>query len=193
MLGELAVAIAFSLLPLAMFLVTLFLFHLIRAPVYLKWEKEQEKRQCEVRMIEAYYKPNEIWQKWSGNQVKWLIPYLPLLRSGVYPRDPAESGYTDASVGKRQIRAKAPFITAGEIAGELDFRLRQCKEDGLFLEMVYSQPDDTFFVMQHIASALGVEINTVEGNIHQALRYVCGRNRKRRSFNEWKNHKGGKE
>jgi len=140
-------------------------------------------------LTEAYYKPNEIWQKWSENQVKWLIPYLPLLRGGSYPRDPKETGFYDTPIGKRQIKAKASFITASEIASELDFRLCQCREDGLFLEMVYSQPEDIYFVMQHISSALNVDVNTVERNVHTALRYVCGKNRKRRSYHQFRNHK----
>ena len=137
-----------------------------------------------------YYKPNEIWQRWSAKQVKWLIPYLPLLRGGSYPRDPTESGYTESPLGRRQVKAKASFIGAAEIASEIDWRLCQCGEDGLFLEMVYSQPEDIYFVMQHIASALKVDINTVERKVHQALRYICGKNRKSRSYQQWRNHKG---
>ena len=44
MLGEIVVALCFSLIPIVVFLFGLFLFHLIRAPVYIKWEKEKEKR-----------------------------------------------------------------------------------------------------------------------------------------------------
>ncbi len=138
-------------------------------------------------MTEAYYKPNEI--KFSRSQIEWLIPLLPLLRSGVYPRDTKETGYTQAP-GKRQIKAKAGFIIPAEIASELDWRLQQAGVDGLFLEMVYSQPDDRYFVMQHIASALRVDINAVERDIHRALHYISGFKRRPRTYREWRQHKG---
>ena len=141
-------------------------------------------------MTETYYKPGEI--KFSRRQIEWLIPLLPLLRSGVYPRDPKETGYTQAP-GKRQIKAKAGFIGAAEIAAELDTRLQSCNSDGLFLEMVYGQPDDKVFVMQHIAMALGVSINTVERDIHRALNYCCGHKRRNRTYSQWKNHQRGEK
>lgn len=139
-------------------------------------------------MTETYYKSGEI--KFSRQQIEWLIPLLPLLRNGVYPRDPKETGVYDTPIGKRQVKAKAPFITASEIAAELDFRLCQAGEDGLFLEMVYSQPDDRYFILQHIATALGVDINWVDRDIERALKYVCGFKRKSRSYREFRNHKG---
>ena len=138
-----------------------------------------------------YYKPGEI--RYSRQQIEWLIPYLPFLRSGSYPRDPAESGYTEASISKRQIKAKAGFITGAEIAAELDWRISQCGIDGLFLEMSYSQPDDKMFVIQHIATALRVEVSQIERDIHRALNYISGFRRRTRTYSQWKNHKGGKE
>ncbi len=151
--------------------------------------QEIKSKRDEVDLTETeYYKPNEI--HFSREQIEWLIPLLPLLRNGVYPRDPKETGFYDTPVGKRQIKAKAGFISAAEIAAELDFRLQMCNSDGLFLEMVYSQPDDKVFVMQHIASALKVDINIIDRDIERALRYISGYRRKSRSYYQWKNHKG---
>ncbi len=42
MLGEIVVAICFGMIPVGAFLIFLYGFHLIRAPVYIKWEKEKE-------------------------------------------------------------------------------------------------------------------------------------------------------
>lgn len=42
LLEEVATAISFSLIPIGAFLVGLYVFHLIRAPVYIRWEKEKE-------------------------------------------------------------------------------------------------------------------------------------------------------
>lgn len=44
MLEEITVAVSFALIPIGVFLLGLFLFHLIRAPVYIKWEREKEPR-----------------------------------------------------------------------------------------------------------------------------------------------------
>ncbi len=139
-------------------------------------------------MNEPYYKPSDIF--FRQEQVIWLIPYLPLLRSGTYPRNPAETGYTEAPINKRQVRAKAGFVNAAEVAAELDWRIQQTGDDGLFLEMVYSQPDDKYFVMQHIAVALRIDVNQVDKDIHTALAYITGWKRKTRSYIQWRQHKG---
>ncbi len=132
-------------------------------------------------MTEVYYKPNEI--RFSRQQIIWLIPLLPLLRSGSYPRDPKESGYTDAPIGKRQIKAKAPFIMAVEIASELDYRIQQTGWHGLMLEMVYSaDTQDRLSVVQHIAMALAEDTNYVEKRITRALRYIRGAGRKKYKY-----------
>ncbi len=142
-------------------------------------------------MQDKYWPPNQI--RFTREQIEWLISVLPLLRNGTYPRSPTETGVYDTPIGKRQVKAKAPFINAAEIAAELDARLTSCGCEGLFLEMVYSQPDDKLFVLQHIAATLKVDINRVDRDIERALRYCCGYRRKSRSYSQWKNHKGGKE
>ena len=68
-------------------------------------------------MKEDWFSRQEI--RFTPPQVLWLIPLLPLLRIGSYPPDPTASGYTDAPIGKKAIKTKAPSITAVEIASEL--------------------------------------------------------------------------
>ncbi len=141
-----------------------------------------------------YYKPGEIWQKWSVPQVKWLIFNINLLRGGSYPRDPKETGFYDTPVGKRQIKAKASFIVSADIYSELTDRIESCGLDGLLLEISYTNgEDDRIQIEQHIASLLHEDINDIDRRINRALRYVCGKNRKRRTFYQFRNHKGGKE
>lgn len=43
-LEEVVVAISFTLIPVGVFLILLYLFHLIRAPIYMKWEKEKQPK-----------------------------------------------------------------------------------------------------------------------------------------------------
>lgn len=140
-------------------------------------------------MTEDYYKPNEI--RYSRQQIEWLIPLLPLLRSGSYPRDPTESGYTQAP-GKRQVKAKASFIMAAEIASELDWRIQQAGWEGLITEMVYSNLDDRYWAMQHIAESLEMDINEVERVTSRVIRYLAGFKRRQRTYSQWRNHRGGK-
>ncbi len=138
-------------------------------------------------MTEAYWKPNEI--RFTREQIEWLIPALPLLRNGTYPRDPKETGVYDTPIGKRQVKAKAGFITAAEIASELDWRITQTGEIGIFLELVYSQPDDKIFILQHISVAIGVDIDRLDRDIERAMHYIVGFKRRQRSYKEWRQHR----
>ena len=140
-----------------------------------------------------YYKPNEIWQRWSKGQVKWLLENLNLLRSGSYPKDPKETGFYDTPVGKRQVKAKASFLVSADIYSELTDRIESAGLDGLLLELAYSSgEDDRIQIEQHISSSLKEGINETDRRINRALKFVAGKNRKRRSYHQWRNHKGGK-
>ena len=141
-----------------------------------------------------YYKPNEIWQRWSVKQVKWLLENLSLLRGGSYPKDPKETGFYDTPVGKRQIKAKASFLVSADIYAELTDRIESCGLDGLLLELAYSSgEDDRIQIEQHISTALHEDINDTDRRLNSALKFVVGKNRKRRSYQEFRNHKGRKE
>ena len=50
MLEEITVVIAFGLIPVAVFAFLLYIYNLIRAPVFLRFEKEKEPR-LEVKCI----------------------------------------------------------------------------------------------------------------------------------------------
>lgn len=137
-----------------------------------------------------YYKPNEIWQKWTVEQVKWLLPHLHLLREGSYPKDPKETGYLDTPIGKRQVRSVAGFVTAADIYAELTDRIEATGIDGLLLELAYSNGEqDRIEIEQHIATALGEDINLIDNRISKALKFIAGKNRKRRTYYQWRNHK----
>ena len=146
----------------------------------------------EYKIIPEWYSPGEVWNRFSVPQIVWLIPYLPLLRDGVYPHNTKETGYIDTPIGNRHIESRAKFITASDIYAELSCRLQQCGWEGLITEMSYSaDADDRLTTMQHISEALEIEVEELEWRVKRVLRYIRGKNRKQRSFKDWRFHKRG--
>ena len=131
-----------------------------------------------------WHHPSSI--RFSREQVKWLIYHLPTLRNGSYPRNPKETGYTDAGISQRQFRRGAKFETPAIIAAELDVRIQRAGVDGLMLEFLYSGDyADELFVIEHMAIMLGVDRREIARRIQNALRYVSGNGRKKTSYKEY--------
>lgn len=142
-------------------------------------------------MADTWFSPGAI-TKFTPEQIIWLIPLLPLLRSGFYPLDPAESGYTDVFILKKHIEAQAGFVSAVEVAGELDSRLERAGWDGLLLEIIYTVADvssDVVSIELHIAQALGKSYEEINQRRDRALKYVSGPWRKKRDYKQWRLHK----
>lgn len=134
-----------------------------------------------------WYSPHAV-TKFTRAMVKWLIPHLPLLRSGSYPRNPkqSESGYTDPGIKSRQFKAGASFEIPAGIAAELDLRIQRAGFDGLLLEFLYAfDSADELFVMEHIAQCLNLERKEVVQRIRNALYFVSGANRKTASYTQY--------
>ena len=139
------------------------------------------------------YNPHSI--RFTKTQVKWLIPLLPMLRIGEYPPNPKETGYVETG-GKPIFKPGAKFETPAGIAADLDLRIQRAgvkgdrTHDGMLLELFYTvAPDDELFFLQHIAYALGIEIQEVGKRISNALGYVSGNDNKERSYREYLSHK----
>jgi len=135
--------------------------------------------------IKDWYSPHSI--KFTKAQVKWLISVLPMLRNGVYPRNPKESGYTDAGiVPKKQTKAGAKFEIPAGLAAELEIRIQRAGVDGLMLEFLYAfEPADELFVMEHMAQCLNLSRKEVNQRIRNALYYVSGDKRKTGSYSQY--------
>ncbi len=124
-------------------------------------------------MEDRYWSPGQI--RYTKAQVKWLISFLPLLRVGVYPRNPKESGYTDAGIQARQFKPGAKHELAVGIAADIDMRIEKAGADGLMLEFLYaSEPADELFIMEHIAQCLNLAVKDVSQRIRNALYFVSG-------------------
>lgn len=137
-----------------------------------------------------WYSPHSI--TFTKDQVKFLIPHLPMLRTGDYPRNPKESGYTDADVKARQFKAGARWETAAGIAAELDIRIQRagCKgdriHDGLLMEMLYSAAtDDEVFIINHMAESHGISAKEIYQRIRNALYFVSGSGRKATKYSDY--------
>ena len=121
-------------------------------------------------MTKDYYSPNEI--SFTRDQVLWLIKHLDILRDFTWPPEHRETGYIG---GSTRIVRRAPFDTPACILGELEERIEKCGLDGIMMEFVYSaSSEDKQALEQHIASALKLNIRTVDRKLKKALRYITG-------------------
>ena len=136
-----------------------------------------------------WYSPHAV-TRYTKAQVKFLIPYLPMLRSGDYPRNPKETGYTDPAIKQKQISHIPKFETPAIIAAELDIRIQAAGADGLMMEFLYAfEPDDEIFIIDHMAQCLNLERKEVTQRIRNALYYVSGERRKTGGYSQYvRNH-----
>lgn len=129
-----------------------------------------------------WWPPREI--AFRRRQMLWLIEHLPELREGYWPANPAGSGYIDLPiVRKGGVRShQAPFITAAEYAAEVEARLEKCGIDGLILLAIECWGESE--------ASLGKYLRMPEWSIRKraknALRYISGFKRKRRTYREFR-------
>ena len=131
-----------------------------------------------------WYSPSEI--TYTKRECLWLILHKPLIRDGDWPPEHKVSGY---SGGKGVGKKRAKFDNPACIIAELEQRVEATGLDGILLELVYQNPDDYQWLVQHISNAMHLEYRTIERRIHMALKYIAGRKRKQRSYHEFKSHK----
>lgn len=139
--------------------------------------------------IDEYWKPGEI-NYGDRYQILWLLEHLKELEDGYYPKDPRETGYTDAPINKRQTGKEAPFITAAEIYAELTARLDYCGLDGL---LVYANYVDGIEI-DKLLKASKLDFYEVVKRINRCINYITSGhdrrwhdNKKRKgiTYEEW--------
>lgn len=134
-----------------------------------------------------FYSPAEV--NFSKPQVIWLIKHLSIIRTGSWPSDHKETGYTGSK--KRTINHRAYFETPVSVSAELDWRLECCGLDGILLEFIYSSDaDDKVWLANHVALAMNDSLESIEKRIGTALRFCCGYKRKNRSYKNFRQHRG---
>ena len=135
-------------------------------------------------MIE-YYSPGEI--RFTREQVYWCLEHLPTIIDGQWPKDPKETGYTDAPVRGLGGRKRAPFETPAMIAAEITWRLGQCGKDGKLVLRCYADG----WEWQALADILDWNQHYMERRMRRAIAYASGFHRRRYSYKDFINHRRG--
>ena len=136
-------------------------------------------------MEDIYYKPNEII--FTKVQVLWLLQHLAEFAPDGWPPECKETGYIGSKTTRRH---RAPFESPAGIWGELRERIEKAGQDGLWLEIAYCRSNYTVQEeARHIANALRLDQRTIERRVESALKYVCGKTRKRRSYKQFRHHR----
>ena len=103
----------------------------------------------------------------SQNQTLWALSHLQLLRDGFWPPEHRETGYTGTKGNKG--RKHAPFENAAIIAAEIDKRIVAIGLDGILLEYIYSNPQNYYENVQHVANALRVPTDEIFQRMRKTL------------------------
>jgi len=111
-------------------------------------------------------------------QVIWCLSIITILRQGLWPQ--SEECPSSHSKG-------ASWRTPIELAAEIDSRLEMTGIDGAMAEAHFSG----YRSSSSIAKQYHLEILDVKHRIWNAIKYMAGKNRKRRSYKEWLNHRKG--
>lgn len=137
-------------------------------------------------MADVWFSPSSIRFTWE--QVIWLLGFLSMLKRGDYPPEPVESGYFDTPIGKKTVPHRAHFETPVLIAVEIEERLALTGQDGEMVRAFYCKG----LREDEIARLVNCDELDVWRRINRALRYIKGSRRKRRSYQEFCQHKGRK-
>ncbi len=143
-----------------------------------------EYRDKDTLEIRYWYEPREI--RFTREQVKWLLPYLLILRDGHYPKQP--EGYNNCEVFVKN-KGNAAFTRPVELAAELDARLQVCLIDGLITEAYYCHELPIIRIMYYCDQTK----EEVWDRIGRCIRYCAGWRRKQQSYRDWCNHKKKEE
>jgi len=128
-------------------------------------------------MKDEYYKPSEI--KYSAAQNRWLLRNV--LFHDEWPSDNLETGY---SGGKgKTLGYHASYEMIRMIIGELSARLRLCGKAGLYLEYItLIDYGDIDYLTSRLAGYTHTTVEEVCYLSDMAMRFCCGRKRKRVTF-----------
>ncbi|MCK5016444.1 MAG: hypothetical protein KAS32_05155 [Candidatus Peribacteraceae bacterium] len=136
-------------------------------------------------MPSEWYSPGDI--RFWPEHVEWAITHLNELEDGRWPRDPAETGYTDAP-GFRQGK-NATFEVPVCLAAEITTRLDMCSTDGKLARKCLADGWDELT----LAELMHTDHYRIRRRVHRVVLYCSGWRRKRISFNEFKRRHGIRE
>ena len=126
----------------------------------------------------AWYEPKDVLPNVEQLQ-SFVLPYLDDLKLGEWPTKP--TGYVDK--GKSSTRNVASFGTAADLYIEIDYRLG-CIVDSIALILFYTS--NPTWSIERIAAHLHYDEIDLEHELAYMLFYISGKNRKRRTYPEFK-------
>lgn len=116
--------------------------------------------------MDCWFSPGEI--RYTREQVLFILENTEILKEGLWPPEPKETGYTDE--GKHPVACHAPYEVACMIIGEVEARLKSCGEAGEALA------DEAKYIEL---------IDCLSRPARRALNYVSGFRRRRQSYSRW--------
>jgi hypothetical protein len=107
--------------------------------------------------------------RFTMDDIYFILLHLPLLRQGVYPPDPRETGYTTGMGRKKGGSLHAYFEKPAQIAGEIDTRLTRCGLDRYLVEdnICRGIPEED------LARRLDMEVWEIRRRINSAVSYIA--------------------
>ena len=133
---------------------------------------------------ERWYSAGEI--SFKNEQVIWILENLTVFRLGIYPARPNGSHYPDLPLATKQRAGRgAAFERAGEIAAEIEVRLKRAGFDGFLLEAVYSWDKGE----DELAEVFGMKQREIRRRVSRALKYISGYRRKRCGYKYFIGHR----
>jgi len=126
--------------------------------------------------IKSWYSPGEI--KFYRSQVEWMLMHYNLICIGLWPADPF-------GVRSEQLSPHGYFEAGIEVWMEFEPRLKATGRDGeMAVDFYCYQKDEA-----RLAHIYGCYLNQVNEKVGHAVKYMSGKSRKRRTYQEFLQHR----
>ena len=129
-----------------------------------------------------WFKPGDI--RFWPEHVTWALEHLRELEAGHWPRNPAETGYTDVQGPRRGHGAyfEAPICLAAEITA----RLGKCNIDGILARQCLADGWDE----QTLAELMHTDIYRIRKRVRRVVLYCSGWRRRKVTYSEFARRHG---
>ena len=128
-----------------------------------------------------WYPPAVI--KFCPKQMIWLLTNLTVLQDSLWPPEHKYTGYTEETV--LLWYKHAYFETPAVMSAEVTYRIGLCGDDGRLACDRYAKGIDSGTLAYHKRWP----VDRVERRVDGVIRYISGWRRKKRSYNEFINHR----
>ena len=116
----------------------------------------------------GWYAPDSIKSPPTIPQLLWVLPHLPEIKAGFWPPSHKETGYSGSSKG-RQGSSEAKFVKPCVVAADIEKLIERERIDGILLEYIYSNPQNYYENVQHVANALRVPTDEIFRRMRKTL------------------------